>query len=124
MKTVTCTLLSFSILFCGCFTESSVTKDELAPGESKVIFYLKDGSYIKSYSDHHHRVEGGYQISGTLVRKGGFPQKFDGMVLYNEIERFGVDKFSVAGTVVGVGIASLVIAGVVVAASTGNFSLR
>jgi hypothetical protein len=94
-------LLSFSILLIGCFTESSITKDELAPDDSKVIFYLRDGSYIKSYSDYHCRVEGGYQVSGTIVKEGKSPEKSDRIVLDNEIDTLGVDECSVVGTLVG-----------------------
>jgi hypothetical protein len=74
-----------------------------------VIFYLKDSSYITSYSNHHSREEGCYRVNGTVVRKGGFPGKFDGVVQDNEIEGYGVDKFKVVGTFVGVGIAAGVI---------------
>jgi hypothetical protein len=87
------------------------------------MFYLKDGSYIKSYSDLHSRVEGGYQVSGMIVKKGKNPQKFDGIVLDNEIERFGVDEFSVVGTVLGVGIASFIIASLVYAVSKSTIYL-
>lgn len=64
--------LSFSILFSGCYSEASLTKDEAAPDGTKVFFYLKDGSYIKSYANHHQRVDGGYKVAGDLSRWGVF----------------------------------------------------
>jgi hypothetical protein len=121
MKTTTCILLSISILFVGCFTESSITRDELAPDDSKVFFYLKDGSYIKSYSDQHQRVEGGYHVSGTIIRKGESAVTFDGLVLDRDIDRFGVDEFNVVGTLLGVGLVGTL---TVYMISASGFSLR
>jgi hypothetical protein len=80
------------------------------PNDSKVIFYLRDSSYITSYSNHHSREEGCYRVNGTIVKKGRFPEKFDGVVQDEEIESYGVDKFNAIGTVVGVGITVGVIA--------------
>jgi hypothetical protein len=104
-----CVLFSFSILFVGCFTETSVTKDEMMSDNSKVIFYLKDSSYITSYSNHHSREVGCYRVIGTIVRHGGFPKNFDGVVQDDELEKYGVDKFNVAGTLIAVGLAAAVI---------------
>lgn len=101
------TLLAFSILMCGCFTESSMTRDEVAPEDSKVLFYLKDGSFVKSYAERHRRIEGGYEVSGTITRKGEFPETFDGIVLDVDILSWGVDDFNVVGTVLGIGVAAV-----------------
>ncbi len=103
-------LFVFSILFGGCFTETSVTTSDLMPDGAKVIFYLKDSSYITSSSNHHSRELGCYRVIGTIVRKGGSPKMFDGVVQDEEIESYGVDSLSVVGTVVEVGIVVGVIA--------------
>ncbi len=45
-----------------------LTKDEQEPvDDATVYFYMRDGSYIKSESGQHPRVEGGYQVTGERV---------------------------------------------------------
>ena len=100
MKTLTCNLLSISILFCGCFVESSITKDDLAPDDIKVCLYLKNGSYIKSYSERHHRVEDGYQVTGNLTT-GELLKNYAGVINDNDIERITAEELNVVGTLVG-----------------------
>ncbi|MCI0481880.1 MAG: hypothetical protein L0213_09880 [Candidatus Dadabacteria bacterium] len=114
MKNLVYPLLSFSALLAGCFTESSLTREELAPDGRKVLFYLKDGSYIRSFSGGHHRMESGYRVAGTLFRRGGFPEKVDRFVSDEEIERFGVDEFNLPGTLFELAVAAGVITFVVV----------
>ena len=104
MKSVSILLL-FSTLFLGCITESSVTRDQLMPDDCEVYFYLTDGSYIRSYADRHRRVEGGYQVSGMIFTRGKFAERFEGMVLDSQIDRFGRYEFSVVGTVTGAALA-------------------
>lgn len=102
----------FSILIMGCYTQSPVTKEEGAPDDKKVFFYLKDGSYIESFADNHRRVEGGYQVSGTVLKRGNNPVKFDGLVLDNDIDRLGVIEISEVDSLLalaGVAAAVLVI---------------
>jgi hypothetical protein len=107
MKTATCFLLSFAILFVGCYTQSPITKEEGVPNDSKVFFYLKDGSYVESFADSHQRVEGGYQVSGTITRRGNYPEKFDGMILHTDVDRLGVIEFSGDGSLLAVGVITL-----------------
>ena len=114
-----CILLLVCVLVMGCFTESSITRNELAPDESKVIFYLQDGSYIKSFSGNHHRIDSGYQISGEIARKDQIPKKFEGVLSDAEIAKVTVEKFNVVGTVLGCVLGGMVIAGAVYATSSG-----
>jgi hypothetical protein len=115
-------LLCCSILCSGCFAESSLTRDESAPANSKVFFYLKDGSYIRSFSDHHHKVDGGYLVSGTLVKSGDNRENFEGLVPDDQIVEFGVDEFSVVGTLVGLGVATVMVVGIISSFHMGSFS--
>jgi|WetSurMetagenome_2_1015567.scaffolds.fasta_scaffold79147_3 hypothetical protein len=119
MKASTGILLSVSILFAGCFTQSSITKEEGAPDDSKVVFHIKDGSIIESYADHHPRVEGGYRLSGTIFTEGESPRKFEGLVLDNDIDKIGVDKLNVVGTLLALGIVGPLIVGMMLWTGVG-----
>jgi hypothetical protein len=110
MTNVVYALLSIATLLCGCFTESSLTKDESPPGDAKVFFHLTDGSSVRSYADRHPRVEGGYQVAGIVFRKGGFPEKFDRMIPDSEIESIGAEELDVPGTLIGVALAAVIFA--------------
>jgi hypothetical protein len=105
-------LLSFSLLLCGCYTETSLTKEEPAPDNSKVFYYLRGGSYVKSPPKQHHRVEAGYQVTGTKVTKGKISEKFDGVVKDDDIEKIGAEEFNLWGTVGLVGGAILLVGGI------------
>jgi hypothetical protein len=102
--------LSLSLLLCGCYTEAALTAEECAPDDSKVFFYLHDGSYIKSYSKQHHRIDAGYQVTGTRVIKFKFSEKFDGVIQDSDIERIGAEEFNLWGTVALVGGVALLVA--------------
>jgi hypothetical protein len=52
----------------GCFTQSEIIKGDLPQDDSKVLFHLLDGSYIKSLSGNHHRLDNGYQINGPRIQ--------------------------------------------------------
>ena len=111
MRTAVCTIIIASLLFSGCFVESTITGSEPTPEDCKVFFYLKDGSTIKSYADHHRRVEGGYEVAGIITPKGGLAKEFTGVLHDADIERISINEFSLGGTVVG----ALVTAGLVLA---------
>jgi hypothetical protein len=123
MKQTTCILFSFSILFVGCFTEASLTKDEAAPDDTKVFFYLKDGSFIKSYANHHKHVDGGYKVAGDLFPLEGFRKTLDGVLDDTDIVKITRDEFNSAGTFLGIGIAAMTLAGAWDAVHSG-FSIR
>ena len=89
----------------GCFTQSEIIKGESPPDNSKVLFHLLDGSYIKSLSGNHHRLNNGYQINGETVRDGIVQKHYEGVVNDNEIERITVERFNVVGTIALAGFA-------------------
>lgn len=65
--------LSLALLFTGCYTNTAVTKDTVEVDgvrvdDANLIFRLKDRSYITSKGGQHHRVEDGYEVTGTHVR--------------------------------------------------------
>lgn len=106
-----CFLLPFSLFMMGCFTGSSITKEALAPDDRKVFFYLEDGSYIKSFSGKHHRLDSGYQIVvGEIVRPNQFPKAFHGVVKDAESADVKVESLSIAGTILGCVLGGIVIA--------------
>ena len=64
---LTCVILSFAILFAGCYTNTPLTKDSTLNLDNKdFTFYLVNGTYIKSKGGQHIRLEDGYQVVGIL----------------------------------------------------------
>jgi hypothetical protein len=62
-----CIILSFAILLTGCYSHTTVTKDDIPNLDNKkLVFKLTDDSYITSKSGQHRRVENGYEIRGQL----------------------------------------------------------
>jgi hypothetical protein len=110
--------LSLSLLLCGCYTEASLTRDERAPDDSKVFFYLHDGSYVKSLSHKHHRVESGYQAAGTKMTKARTSENFDGILQDADIASIGSMEFNLWGTVALVGGTTLFVAGLIAVGSS------
>ena len=94
-----CIILPLSMFIVGCFTQSEIVKGESPPDDSKVLFHLLDGSYIKSLSGNHHRLDNGYQIKGEIVRDGIIQKKYEGVVNDDDIERITVESFNVLGTI-------------------------
>jgi hypothetical protein len=111
-------LLSLTVLLCGCYTQSTLTKDELAPNDEKAFFYLKDGSYVESKSDQHTQIDCGYRVVGSHFRDGyagGKVEPFEGVIKESDILKVTANKFDTAETVFGV----LAVAGVISAAILG-----
>lgn len=80
MKMLSLLLFSCTFLIAGCCVESSITRDESVADDGTVLFYLTDGSYIKSSPEKHHRLEegGGYGVAGIRVRNNQSKDKFEG----------------------------------------------
>lgn len=97
---VNCILLSVSRLSTGCFSESTLSKDESPADDSEVLFYLHDGSYVKSSSGNHHRIENGYQVSGEIV-KDKIRESFEGIVNDNDIKKVTTERLNVTRTLIG-----------------------
>jgi hypothetical protein len=107
-----CILLSVSMLSLGCFSESTLTKGESPSDDSEVLFYLHDGSYVKSSSGNHHRIENGYQVSGEIA-KGKVRERFEGIVRDNDIKKVTTERLNVTRTLIG-GVFGLVAISLVV----------
>ena len=90
-----CIILSFSILFAGCYTNTPLTKD--TPSRAGVTFRLNDGTSIVS-SDYQ-RVEDGYQVVGELLP---FRENFSGTITDRQIEEAVIVKFDTGKTVLAV----------------------
>lgn len=114
------------LLFCllllgGCYTEKSISRDELAPDDRTVCFYLADGSFVKSSSGKHHRAEGGagYEVTGILVKMNQEKDRFEGTLEDSTITRVAVERINWVGTSFMAIGAVLVVAGAVFVASPG-----
>jgi uncharacterized membrane protein YcjF (UPF0283 family) len=55
-------VLSFALLFTGCYTHTTVTKDTSNVEDKTLIFHLHNGSRIVAKAGQHHRIENGYKI--------------------------------------------------------------
>lgn len=130
---VFCVLLSSSVLYCGCYSYNSLSKDETVPNDKPARFQLKDGGLLESEEGSHSRVEGGYQVSGTLVRqdtlqwKGGSGvrrtvQNFSGMIWDADIEEITAFQYDGTSTVVAV-VAGVSIVGIAVAVALADFHI-
>jgi hypothetical protein len=101
-----CIILSFAILFTGCYTNTTVTKDDILDSSSGLTFVLKDGSSIEANSWCYFRLENGYQIASS----DGTP----GIIALDEQIETIMSKETDTGATVGVGILLIgVIAGIV-----------
>ena len=107
---IMCIILSFAILFIGCYTNTTVTKDtqevdDVRVDDANLIFRLKDGSYITSKGGQHHRVENGYEVTGTHVSKEYYSSTKDvSVVLLDEqIIEVVSGEVDVVPTIVGFG---------------------
>ena len=61
-----CVILSWSVLFAGCYSHTTATKDSPNLDNEELTFTLNDGSHIISKGGQHQRVESGYKIVGSL----------------------------------------------------------
>jgi hypothetical protein len=104
MHRVACTLLFFPLLFVGCWTGVTIPMSNVAPDDTKITFYLMDGSYIKSYAGHHQRIENGYEVSGFQFCSGQASKEFKGVIRDMEIMRLRKEEFNWIGTLLGLGL--------------------
>lgn len=90
-------ILSFAILFAGCYTNTPLTKDS-PPSSAEVSFRLKDGAYI--LSNEYQRVENGYKVIGKLVNKENKNSRdFSGIVSDEQIKEVVSKDFDTVKTV-------------------------
>ncbi len=66
MKSLTVVTMPLMILIVGCYSETSLTKDETVGDNVTAYFHLRDGTHVKSVPGRHARVDGGYQVSGEI----------------------------------------------------------
>jgi hypothetical protein len=102
-----CIILSFTIVFAGCYTHTTVTHDSPLPSPTaEVSFRLNDGTYI--LSNEYQRVENGYKVVGKLVNKENKNSKdFSGIVSDDQIKEVVANEFSpvkTVGVVLSIGI--------------------
>ncbi len=125
-------LLSSAILWCGCYSYAPVAKDETLAGDKDARFRLKDGGWIEASAGQYSRIEGGYQVSGTLVRQDPWQQlnlsgvrqtntPFDGVVQDGDIKEVTVNRYNSGSTWVLVGLSATL---VVVAVASADWSFH
>jgi hypothetical protein len=111
-----CIILSVTILFAGCYTNTTVTKDTPSLDNEEITVTLADESMIISQSGQHHRVEDGYKIVGELRTKPTdhwseryqrSDSLFDGIVYDGQIKDITCREFDVITTVLVVGVSLL-----------------
>lgn len=115
-----CACLSLTILLTGCYSYSSIAKDESVLDNVDVRFRLTDGSVLESSQGNHNRTEGGYQVSGTLtkeemlheawvkgVRKTVKP--FAGIIQDADVQEISVNQHHAGATILALVIASPVV---------------
>jgi hypothetical protein len=96
-----------ALLFTGCYTQCFLAKDQPPPDNTKVIFHLLDGRQISSPAGQRRRVDEGYQIVGYIITEKDYLEKYEGIVLDNEIKGISSSSFNEQGTallVVGVAV--------------------
>ena len=115
-----CVCLSFAILLTGCYSYSSIGEDESVLDDRDVQFRLIDGSLLESRQGHHSRIEGGYQVSGTLTKEDMLRetwvngvsktvQPFTGTIRDADIQEISVYQYQAGATTLAIVIASPVV---------------
>ena len=127
-----CIILLFAILLTGCYTNSTVMKEApQIPDNEELTFYLTDGTYIKSKSEEHHRVEHGYKVVGKLYGHGyhrwdGYGERkwedFDGIVGDVEIKEITKSEYN-EDLSTAIVIGSFLVVGGITYAIISNISL-
>jgi hypothetical protein len=109
----------------------SLSKDEPVPTDADARFQLKDGSLLEAQAGQYSRVEGGFQVSGTLVKQDSLRltgmsgirktvKPFAGVIRDADIEEISAYQSDVVTTVLVVAVPLLMI-GIVVASSLGGW---
>ena len=93
--TICCTLFS------GCYSQMAVTESEPLPDDVAVVFYLKDASRVESEPGQHTRIDGGYLVTGTLLKGKVAQEPFEGTVRDTDIQKLTAEKLNNARTAIG-----------------------
>jgi hypothetical protein len=124
-------LLSSAVLFCGCQSYSSLAKGEPVSDDKDARFQLRDGWLLEADAGSHSRIEGGYQVSGTLVKEDTLQatmvrgvrktvKPFTGVVRDADIEEINAYQFDAATTVL---VVALPVSMVILLAGSVKFGL-
>jgi hypothetical protein len=112
-----CIILSFALVLMGCFSYAPVTRDDSPDLDNETLtFYLIDGTYITSKAGNHHRIENGYQVTGEHVSKKYYnsSKEVSGVLRDDQVSRVETREFNEVKTVVVLGLAGLLVVGVIV----------
>jgi hypothetical protein len=118
-------ILSFAILFAGCYSNTTVTKDRPNTDNEELTFtllWMKQGAIRDIYnrgeayiiSKQYHRIENGYEVMGTLVTptiKSG--TDFSGILYDNQIKEVAFIEYHETLTWIVTGGVVLVVAAIV-----------
>jgi hypothetical protein len=103
-----CIILSFAILFAGCYSNTAVTKDTPNLDNEEItfrlrwitydnikVFYNNDNwSCIISKGGQHHRIDSGYEVTGKLVNSGDNSRKdFSGVLNDEQIKEVTISEY-------------------------------
>lgn len=120
-------ILSFAILFTGCYSNTTVTKDTpLPPPTVQVRFRLNDGTYILprlSFNNQrtYQRLENGWHIIGELVQPDKSSQPFEGIVRDEQIMEVIAPEYDAGKTFMGIALGVGVIVGIVVIVAAATY---
>jgi hypothetical protein len=117
---ILCVILSFVLLLTGCYSYSSIGEDESVLDDMDARFRLTDGSLLESRQGNHSRIEGGYQVSGTLTKEDRVRetwvngvsrtvQPFTGMIQDSDIQEISAYQYQAGATTLAIVIASPVV---------------
>ena len=103
-------IMSFVLLFTGCFTNIPLTKDS-PPSTAEVTFRLNDGTFIVSHT--YQRVENGYHVVGTSVSREYWnsDKDIDEVVSDGQIKEVVCSELDVTSTAIMLGLPVLLLIG-------------
>ena len=110
---ILCIILSFSILLTGCYSNTTVTKEDTLNDEGELTLWLHDGSHIISESGQYSRLENGYKVVGKQAGKYNYPVAFAGIVKDEQIKEVVSREYDVGLTVVMLSFGIFVVVGIV-----------
>ena len=110
-----CIIMSFVLLFTGCYSNTTVTKEPPTTDNEELTFKLTDGSYIKSKGGQHHRIEEGYEVTGNHVYDtyNNNSRDFSGVLRDDQISQVVNKELDVTKTVVAASLGALLIVGLI-----------
>jgi hypothetical protein len=114
--------MSFALLFTGCYSNTTVTKEDTPNNDGELTLWLHDGSCIISESGQYNRLENGYKVVGKQAGKYSYPVAFVGIVKDEQIKEVVSREFDIGLTVVMVTFGITIVVGIVVVAMSEPMS--